>query len=103
MQTASLYAQLNREFFRDRLPVYRVRFRQFDRPGQEGECKPTARTILLATPLKGDPQKLRQVLLHEMCHIGSPGHGLRFQAKLARLAANGESWAEELRRELADR
>jgi hypothetical protein len=52
--------------------------------------------------LKRDPEKLREMLLHEMWHIGSPGHGRRFQAKLARLAEGGESWAEKERRALAD-
>jgi Protein of unknown function DUF45 len=71
--------------------------------GKEDECQAEARTILLAISLKRDPQKLRQVLLHEMCHIGSPGHGRRFRAKLARLAEGGESWAEKERCDLADR
>ena len=48
-----------------------------------------------------DPERLRQALLHEMCHIGEPYHGRRFQAKLARLAAAGESWAEKERRDFA--
>jgi hypothetical protein len=29
-----------------------------------------------------------------MCHIGTPGHGRRFRAKLKRLARRGEKWAE---------
>jgi hypothetical protein len=72
---ASLYRRLNREFFRGRLPAYRIRFRQFAMRGKEGECGAKARTITLAIHLKRDPTRLRQRLLHEMCHIGSPGHG----------------------------
>jgi len=30
-----------------------------------------------------------------MCHIGEPGHGRRFQAKLERLLAQGEAWASD--------
>jgi hypothetical protein len=32
-----------------------------------------------------------------MCHIGSPGHGRRFRAKLVRLARMGEAWARRER------
>jgi hypothetical protein len=75
------------------LPTYRVRFRRFDIRGKEGECLTASRTIVLATKLRRDPERLRQVLLHEMCHIGARYHGRRFQTKLAKLAAAGETWA----------
>ena len=101
--SSALYGQLNGQFFRGRLPADAVRFRRFDVHGKEGECSPESRTILLATGLKRDPERLRQVLLHEICHIGAPDHGRRFQAKLAKLAAAGESWAEQERRQLAER
>ncbi|MGH7860263.1 MAG: hypothetical protein ACREQY_23285 [Candidatus Binatia bacterium] len=42
-----------------------------------------------------DPEGERQALLHQMCHIGSPGHGRAFQRKLARLARMGEAWGEK--------
>lgn len=44
----------------------------------------------------------RRILLHEMCHIGCPGHGARFQKKLRALATAGEQWAEAEAKELAE-
>ena len=63
--------------------------------GQYGLCRQEKQTILIRPGLDGND--LRETLLHEMCHIGSTGHGKRFQAKLARLASLGERWAEEQR------
>jgi hypothetical protein len=100
---AALYEDLNRTLFEGRLPPYRLQFRPFERGDQVGYYNRETRTIELATSLQPDPEQLRQALLHEMCHIGSPGHGRRFQEKLSRLAAKGESWAEDQRRQYADR
>ncbi len=85
----------NQAFFLGRLPRYRVRRACFDAPGQYGLCRQEKQTILIRPGLDGND--LRETLLHEMCHIGSTGHGKRFQAKLARLASLGERWAEEQR------
>jgi hypothetical protein len=86
-----LFEQLNQRFFRGRLPRYTVRLSTLGFAGAHGRCRPQARTILIARGLPAD--LARRTLLHEMCHIGSLGHGRRFQAKLARLAAQGERWA----------
>jgi len=88
-----LFEQLNERFFWGRLPQYRVRRINPRCSGWGGECDAGARTISLARYLSGEAA--RQVLLHEMCHVGTPGHGKRFQVKLQRLARLGESWAAE--------
>jgi len=92
---AVLYDEFNQTFFRGRLPRYRVRRDRFDDPGQFGLCRQEKQTILIRPGLDGND--LRETLLHEMCHIGSTGHGKRFQAKLARLESLGEKWAEKQR------
>jgi hypothetical protein len=89
----ALYHELNQRFFGGRLPRYRVTFAQPRVSGWRGECFPARQLIRLARGLTGEP--LRQTLLHEMCHIGAPSHGQRFQAKLARLVAQGELWAQK--------
>lgn len=37
---------------------------------------------------------MRRVLLHEMCHIGAPNHGKKWQSIMMRLADMGETWAK---------
>lgn len=86
----NLYEELNKRFFRNRLPRYNVRISP-SLPSH-GKCLSDRRTILLR-PM--EPGLLRQFLLHEMCHIGSPDHGQRFQAKLQAIADEGETWAAE--------
>lgn len=58
-----------------------------------GQCDTGRQRILLRRGLS--PDEVRRCLLHEMCHIGAPGHGQRFQAKLRRLVERGEVWAAE--------
>ena len=94
----TLFEELNRIFFSGRLPPYKVRLTSFDTNTgevQHGECLPEKQTILINSGLSGED--LRMTLLHEMCHIGSIGHGKKFQSKLRRLALMGEDWAEEQR------
>ncbi len=86
-----LFQDLNRQFFRGRLPRYRVVLSDSLLPSH-GECLPERRLIRLRRGL--DPETTRRILLHEMCHIGSLGHGRPFQAKLYLLAAQGEEWAK---------
>ena len=87
-----LFDEFNRKYFRDRLPRYRVRFVGARHSGWRGDCDPKRRMIRLA----GDRSFVDpRTLLHEMCHIGTPDHGKRFQAKLLRLAAQGVEWARE--------
>jgi hypothetical protein len=93
LSPTALYHELNRRFFGGKLPRYRVTFAQARRSGWDGECFPDRRLIQLRRGLAGD--ELRRSLLHEMCHIGAPGHGRRFLAKLARLVDQGEAWAQE--------
>ena len=82
-----LFDHLNREFFEGRLPKYRVRTRP-SQGGEYGSINAEEQTIWLC-----QCADRRTTLLHEMCHIGTPGHGRAFRAKLKRLAALGESWA----------
>jgi len=87
----ALFDRLNADLFDGRLPKYRVR-RCAPRTGERGFIEEEARTIWICTP-----REVRETLLHEMCHIGTPGHGRRFRAKLKQLARSGEKWAEEER------
>lgn len=89
---AKLYDELNKKFFRRRLPVYRVICKNLPW-GLHGHCNSQERIIFLKKGL--GQEDLRCTLLHEMCHIGTPGHGKRFQAKLTRLSEMGETWAKE--------
>jgi len=105
------FDELNRAFFRGRLPRYRVR-RCSQRTMRallhasgcdcQGHCDDERRLISIVKGLS--PSDERRVLLHEMCHIGTPGaHGKPWQRKMARLAQFGEGWAEEQRAEYSKR
>jgi hypothetical protein len=96
-----VYDALNGQLFSSRLPPFTVRWMQPQTTGQLGRCEADKRLILLVGPRPIDAE-LRQVLLHEMCHIGCPGHGKRFQRKLRHLANLGEAWAEEEARQYAE-
>jgi len=98
----SLFHDLNRQFFRGRLPTYGI---IYGPPpggprGCSGLCEPETRTLYVE-PSPPTLDGLRRVLLHEMCHIGSLGHGKSFQAELRRLAAAGEAWADQEATQLA--
>ena len=84
----ALFDHLNADLFDGRLPKYRVR-RCAPRTGERGFIEDEARTIWICAP-----RETRETLLHEMCHIGTPGHGRRFRAKLRHLARRGETWAQ---------
>jgi hypothetical protein len=83
----ALFDELNRELFDGTLPKHRVH-RCESRAGERGFIDEQARTIWICTT-----HASRETLLHEMCHIGTPGHGRRFRNKLRRLARSGEAWA----------
>jgi len=83
-----LFDDLNRTLFADTLPNFSVRMGP-SHGGEYGWIDERTKTIWLS-----DPTRLRETLLHEMCHIGTPGHGRRFRAKLRRLARMGEPWAQ---------
>ncbi len=87
-----LYHDLNRQFFNGKLPRFRVVLCCLY-GSLHGECLPERRLIRLDRSL--DPETMRRTLLHEMCHIGSLGHGTRFQNKLLQLATQGEKWARD--------
>ena len=82
-----LFDDLNGTYFAGSLPKYRVRMGP-SQGGEYGWIDERAHTIWLS-----DPSRPRETLLHEMCHIGTPGHGRRFRIKLRRLARMGEPWA----------
>jgi hypothetical protein len=91
----SLYDQLNQQFFRGRLPRFRVTraSKYFARGGMRfGFCSTKRRLILLDPNLSAD--RLRQTLLHEMCHVrGDENHGPPFRRQLRSLHRQGEEWA----------
>ncbi len=92
----ALFDALNQKYFEGRLPRYRVkRVSRMPHPVLRGCCVFDSRTIKLIRTLKDD--ECREVLLHEMIHTRTRGHGVRFQAELARLAKMGEGWAEKQR------
>lgn len=87
-----LFDELNRKYWRGRLPRYRVIERASLRANCRGQCNNARRTILLAP--HPSPEALRLTLLHEMCHIGTGAgydHGQRFLRKLRRLVRLGEA------------
>ena len=94
------FDDLNFQFFKGRLPRYQVRRTRKPPPGQHGEVRPEGQIIILSE--HGSPEERRRILLHEMCHISTLGHGKRFQAKLRRLAAQGEAWADKEAAECAE-
>lgn len=88
-----LFDALNRKYWHGRLPHYRVIRRSVLRGSYLGICNNKTRTILLSKSLSGD--RLRLILLHEMCHIGArrgAEHGPMFLRRLRRLVALGEAW-----------
>jgi hypothetical protein len=91
-EASRLFDELNRRYWRGRLPRYRIIQRSTLSGGALGQCRDGTRTILIAPHASVDA--LRATLLHEMCHIGTgPGlaHGPRFVRKLRRLVKLGES------------
>lgn len=91
-ELSELFDEFNQQFFGGRKPKYRVVFSNARDFGHfQGKCSQKRRLIQLRNGLSGD--KLRQTLLHEMCHIGCTHHGKKFQARLQKLAEQGEVWA----------
>ena len=84
----ALFDELNTRLFEGRLPTYRVQ-RCASHRGEHGFIDDATKTIWIC-----DPPDVRATLLHEMCHIGTAGHGRLFRAKLRRLAQHGETWAQ---------
>jgi hypothetical protein len=83
-----LFEQFNQRFWKGRKPRYRVKLVRLP---SDGYCDIARRTIFVRRGLTG--RRLRRTLLHEMCHIGCPHHGARFQARLLCLGELGEAWA----------
>ena len=89
---SQLFDELNRKFFKGQLPRVRVTLSASIRAN--GEYWGERRLIRLRRGL--DPAALRRALLHEMCHVGTPGdHGTPFLKRLRILARRGEEWAKE--------
>jgi len=87
-----LFDELNYQFWDGRVPRCRVRRR--DLHGLKGKCVFARREIWIDKTLS-EPEEVRRVLLHEMCHarIGGRRHGERFSAELQHLFEMGELWA----------
>jgi hypothetical protein len=94
-EPSALYDELNARHWAGRLPRCRVLRRA--RLTALGTYRRATRTIVLLTSLAAD--RLRRVMLHEMCHVATHDehdpHGARWLAELARLAAAGEPLARE--------
>ncbi len=67
--------------------------RPFDQLDLAGICLEEKHLIRIADDLPADSES--EVLLHEMCHIGTRGHGPDFCRKLMALADQGEDWAHD--------
>ncbi len=92
-----LFDELNRLYWRGRLPKYHVIRGYAGRGGRRGECVHFSGTIVLDERIKSR-QLLRHILLHEMCHIGPvtrDAHGPRWSRKVARLVRLGETRLQE--------
>ena len=89
-EASRLFDELNRRYWRGRLPRYRV-IRRALLPRFLGTCSDETQTILVDSSLAGE--MLRLTLLHEMCHIGTDkgySHGPVFLRKLRRIERLGE-------------
>lgn len=87
-----LYAELNRQFFNGSLPCYRVTLSKW--MWLDGITLRKRRLIRLRRGQ--NPEVLRKLLLHEMCHVStSDDHGGGFFERLSGLASQGEFWATE--------
>jgi SprT-like family protein len=83
-----LFDTYNRQYWRGRLPKYRV-IRRATLPHRLGSCSNVTRTILIH---RQSPDDEALTLLHEMAHIGPTrgfNHGPIFQRKLRRLVRLG--------------
>jgi hypothetical protein len=78
---AEMFDRFNRDYFGGRKPRYRVL--RYPLRRTRGCCDTKRRRILIAQWLEGN--MLTASLLHEMCHIGCPGHGRLFQDRIRRL------------------
>ena len=98
-----MFEQLNSAYFAARLPAYDVTFSRRLPGGRYtmGRCDDKRRAIRISSELASSWKQVRETLLHEMCHIGDPFHGKRFQEKLRMLASRGEAWALEEERDCA--
>jgi predicted metal-dependent hydrolase len=88
------YKRYNRKYFRGKLPPISLRFAKtekavFGYTNFRGN-KPIA--IIISQRIRYWDRLVKQVLLHEMCHVGlSPRieHGPKFEAEMRRLARAG--------------
>jgi hypothetical protein len=111
-ELTSLFSDLNRHLFNGKLPAYEVFLEEDNTADNLGWCSQPERRIYLWRPAvltrAGDernplpPWRIREVLLHEMCHIGPPygygswtNHGRAFQRRMVRLYIAGEEWVED--------
>lgn len=95
-----MFEELNAAYFGGKLPRYTVGFSRRLPGGRHtmGRCDDEHKEIMISEDLAPSWKVVRETLLHEMCHIGCPSHGRRFQERLKALADRGETWAlEDLR------
>ena len=97
-----LYDELNRTRFGGTLPKYEV---SWNEPGGGliASTHPWLPSIYISPLMtcSKSSEKIRQILLHEMCHVDTRGpnnqemeigHGLRWLSSMIRLADQGEDW-----------
>jgi hypothetical protein len=92
-----MFQDLNKRLFKGKLPDYKIWIGGRSVVGNlSGFCDNERRTISLAPEVLSNEERLHEILLHEMCHIGKcDGHGKLFVLKLQKLLSQGETWAKE--------
>jgi hypothetical protein len=92
-QLAKLFDDLNKAYWRGRLPLFVVETARFTDPVCVGECRFSERKIRLDVSCLKDGDWTRSTLLHEMIHLAvgprQPAHGTKFFAELERLLRKG--------------
>jgi hypothetical protein len=81
-----LFDDFNRKYFRGRLRSVGLRYVN-SAPERSGKYCPASRTIHISRKLT--IEEIPGVLLHEMCHIGTKGHGKQWRERINQLLAMG--------------
>lgn len=94
MDLQDLFHFFNAAYFQGRLPRYLV-VHDYLSLGAAGETSNCERVIRIDPRRISSQEPLRELLLHEMCHINAPSHGKDFMRELLRLEKLGEPWARK--------